>query len=55
MPATVFDKFEAFPFSGTGNDENCFLNNIIQTEVNLFLAGFTHLEPLCGVSKRSNA
>ena len=23
--------------------------NIIQTEVNLFLAGFTHLEPLCGV------
>ena len=37
-------------FSGTGNDEPCFWKNIIHAEVNLFLASFTHLEPLCGVN-----
>ena len=46
-------EYEVHPFTGNGNEESGFEKTVksqcikLNSEVNLFLAGFMHLVPLC--------
>ena len=46
----MYGKFH--PFTGNGNTEYCF--EIALNKLNLFLAGFSHLKPLCGRGSSRN-